>query len=170
MKVSDIQNMFMNVFSVSNKSLPYITITTAPGNKINYYFIATSSSLSANKHYCLYTNSEPLNIYNKTKLVSSSIETATASGSTGTNPSLFNDELITSIVIQTKDTESGTALAVNETNFILNTFNVQIDSGTTQFTFSNAGSVSNYMFYNLFNGKNSDFTPAVKTQYSDMSY
>jgi cytoskeletal protein CcmA (bactofilin family) len=186
MTVADVQNLYLNVFAASDVSLPFITIYTAtkgandywPGlanARINYVFSAASPSSTANKPYCLYTGAQPMNVYNKTFLKSLSVLTTNGAnrnnadqGSVGTSI----DNLIVlptdKILAFTISTDSGSS--AGNVSAVINSLNVCIKTGTTQFTFSNAGVVSNYLF-NYFFSKNTDFTafpaPALQGSYVD---
>ena len=174
MTIGDIQNLYLNIFAASNISLPFITIYTAPkgdghdyyagwaGAKINYIFAADTTSSSANKSYCLYTKNKPMNVYNKTCMSPFCIQTANGdnknNGTEGTQQSTIdstivsNSDIVTLITIQTSK-----LAAAENVEFVLNSLNVCIKTGTTSFTFSNASVVTNYLF-NYFFKKNIDFT------------
>ena len=174
MTVADVQNMYLNLFAASDMSLPFIHIYTAPKNnatdywpgfanaKINYIFSAASPSLTANKSYCLHTGAAPMNVYNKTLIGSPLVQTSNATNkNNGTEGS--NGATIDSAIVSPTDkilffTIGTSALAsANNVCAVINSLNVCVKTGTTQFSFSNAGVVSNYLF-NYFFQKNTDFT------------
>jgi hypothetical protein len=170
MTVGDIKNLYMNIFAASNVNLPFITVYTAPkgnaddyavwaGARINYYFNASSPAQDANKSYCLYTGKAPMNVYGKTTLSPSSVLTTNKlngalqdTSSTTYSSAVSSADKVIGIVIQS----ASTSLA-NQTNFVLNSLNVCLKTGTTNFAFSNAGVTSNYLF-NYFFTKNVDFS------------
>ena len=170
MTVGDIKNLYMNIFAASNVNLPFITVYTAPkgnaddyavwaGARINYYFNASSPAQDANKSYCLYTSKAPMNVYGKTTLSPSSVLTTNKlngalqdTSSTTYSSAVSSADKVIGIVIQS----ASTSLA-NQTNFVLNSLNVCLKTGTTNFAFSNAGVTSNYLF-NYFFTKNVDFS------------
>lgn len=180
MTVGSIQNLYLNVFANSNVSLPIITVYTAPkgdGNdlfpgwaaaRINYVFSPASTSITSNTSYCLYTGEQPMNVYNKTQLGNPTVVTTNGTnknnngknnnsgGSVGSsidNTIVSASDKIISISINTDSTTG-----VGNVSMVVNSFNISLLSGTTQFTFSNAGVMSNYLF-NYFFSKNADFTP-----------
>lgn len=173
MTVGDIQNMYLNLFAASDMSLPFITIYTEPKGtndywnnfvhaKINYVFSVDSPSLTANKSYCLYTGAKPMNVYNKTCVGSPIVQTANATnknnGIQGTNGSSVDTNIVSltdKVVYITIQTTAGET--VGNVNTVINSLNLCLKTGTTQFTFSNAGVVSNYLFNYLFT-KNTDFS------------
>jgi len=183
--IRDVQNMFLNIFAASNVSLPFISIYTQPkGNNtdlypgfanacVNYYFSDVNTSSIANKTYSLYTGDKvPVNTYNVTPLKYSSTSTRNklndtenngvgniiqnTSGNSGFDTSKVSlDDKISCFAIQTASTA-----AVDSVSMVVSSLNVQLNTGTTQFTFSNAGVVMNYLFYFLFK-KNSDMSPVI---------
>ncbi len=179
MKVSDLKNLYIYLFAVSDYSLPYISIyTQAKGNstdifpglanaRINHYFANPSESPNTNTTYCLYTQALPDQTdYNYSAISVQANQTSTANhtnynnGTYGSVLSGINtDSSIVSptdkiafIVIQTASTAS-----VNDVEFVLNSVHLRTLKGTTQLMFQNAGPSSNYMF-NTFFQKNSDFS------------
>ncbi len=182
MTVGDLQNMYLNIFAVSNVALPFITIYTAPkgnattdyaawaGAKINYIFSETSSiSTSANKSYCLYTQNKPMNVYNKTCVAPMCIQTSNKTnkdnGTQGTQGTTIDSTIVSStdkiLLITIQSTANST---VGDVAFVLNSLNICVKTGTTSFTFSNAGVTTNYLFNYLFQ-KNIDFSTYPSTTY-----
>jgi len=163
MKFSDIQNMYMNIFAVSSKSLPFITINTQSTNStgniiqntIKYTFTSTNPSLTSNTSYCLYTGSRPLNIYDVKYLQ------GMLASNNNTNVQPNPTDKVLSFSISTDNTQP-----LNSVSFILSSFNIKQISGTTQFLFSNASVSSNFM-YNMFLRLNSDMTPITSSQYGE---
>ena len=173
MKVKDIQNIYLNIFAASNVSLPFIAVFTKPkagytnysswaGSKILYLFSDATTSTTSNKQYCLYTGSKaPMNVYNKNTLQCSSIATSDSrnryNGQEGsvnafidTNYVSLDDEILL-ISVQT-----ASVALVGDVNMLLQSFNVQLKTGTTQFLFQNSAVVTQFImndFYRL----NSDF-------------
>ena len=198
MKMSDIQNMYLNTFLCSNKAIPFITVyTKAKGNandhtpgyfgaRINYYFdldVSVTRTTSYNQHYCLHTGESPMNVYNVTKLQCSSISTADA---TNKNNATFGSVLSTvdSSIVSSDDEilligiSSASTAATNDAKFVINSLNLQLKTGTTQFTFSNSGVASNYQSISLFrantdlstvSAKNIAWFKAYKTAYLNVS-
>jgi len=181
MTIADLQNMYLNIFAVSNVALPFITIYTAPkgnttdystwaGAKINYIFSETSSiSTSANKSYCLYTQNKPMNVYNKTCVAPMCIQTSNKTnkdnGTQGTQGTTIDSTIVSStdkiLLITIQSTANST---VGDVAFVLNSLNICVKTGTTSFTFSNAGVTTNYLFNYLFQ-KNIDFSTYPSTTY-----
>jgi len=171
MTVGDIQNLYMNIFAQSDVSLPFITIYTVPKNDgtnyaswanaaINYVFNSdpTTTSLTANKSYCLHTGIAPMNVYNKTciKLMVSTRNKSNKNNfnlETSINPSIVSmDDKILAISVGTDS-----SAAVGKVNFVINSLNLCLKTGTTSFAFSNAGVATNYLFNFLFK-KHPDFS------------
>ena len=174
MTIADIQNLYLNTFAASDVSLPFISIYTAPKNnstdywsgsanaKINYVFSSVSPSSTANKSYCLYTGAQPMNVYNKTLLGTLVVQTANATnknnGNQGSNGSTIDSAIVSpsdKILYICIGTNSGAS--VGNVCAVINSLNICLKTGTTQFTFSNSGVVSNYLF-NYFFSKNIDFS------------
>jgi hypothetical protein len=187
MTVGDLQNMYLNIFAVSNVALPFITIYTAPkgnattdyaawaGAKINYIFSETSSiSTSANKSYCLYTQNKPMNVYNKTCVAPMCIQTSNKTnkdnGTQGTQGTTIDSTIVSStdkiLLITIQSTANST---VGDVAFVLNSLNICVKTGTTSFTFSNAGVTTNYLFNYLFQ-KNIDFSTYPSTTYPKQGF
>jgi hypothetical protein len=169
MKLSDIKNLYLNVFAVSDVSLPFITVYTRPTGtndlvpgfchaRINYLFASSTTSLTSRKAYCLYTNESPVHIYNENPLKVSQISTLTAANasSTGGDGSVGNsidtrstgvtmDDIVGVFCINTDSKTSA-----NNVEFVLNGFNVELVSGTTKHVFSSASAMTNYMTYKSF--------------------
>ena len=174
MTVNDIQQLCLNIFAVSNRSLPFITFYTAPKNnatdlwsgivnaRVNYMFSAptTPTSNTANTSYCLYTSDDaPMNIYNTTPVKNSSISTVNSTNKQTYSLSQSIDPLIVQptdkIVFFAINTDSGSS--ANNIEFIINSLNLCLKSGTTRFLFTNSSVATNYLFNSSFN-KHSDFT------------
>ena len=174
MTVNDIQQLCLNIFAVSNRSLPFITFYTAPKNnatdlwsgivnaRVNYMFSAptTPTSNTANTSYCLYTSDDaPMNIYNTTPVKNSSISTVNSTNKQTYSLSQSIDPLIVQptdkIVFFAINTDSGSS--ANNVEFIINSLNLCIKSGTTRFLFTNSSVATNYLFNSSFK-KHSDFT------------
>ena len=164
MKMSDIQNMYLNTFLGSNKATPFITVyTKAKGNandhtagyfgaRINYYFdldVSVTRTTSFNEHYCFHTGEAPMNVYNATKLQCSSICTADATNKNNATFGSVGATVDSSIVSDSDEIlligiSSASTSAVSDAKFIINTMNIQLKTGTTQFTFSNSGVAANF--------------------------
>lgn len=169
MKVSDIKNMYLNAFIGSNRSLPFITIYTNPkasnnyaswaGSKINFLFSDSTPSATYNKTCCLYTSYEPMNVYDAIKTPVWGI--TTENGINKNSASVLDhidenfisvDDTIKYICIQT-----ATDALLGNVKFIANSFNIALKTGTVQFTFSNAGPASNFLYMRQF-GMHSDMS------------
>lgn len=176
MKVKDIQQLFLNVYAVSNKALPSIHFFTAAKNnntdlwpgivnaKVGYSFVANTNpdllSLTANKSYCLYTgDAKPYNIYNKTPLAADNIHTVN-----NNNKNSFTAlQQIDSTIVSGEDTvlffaiQTYNTFLPNDVECIINSLNIRLDTGTTQFLFNNSSVSSNYLFNFQF-GRHTDFS------------
>jgi hypothetical protein len=176
MKVKHILNMFLNIHAVSDKSLPYISVWTAPkGNStdlyantcnanINFVFSVTNSSATSNKGYTLYTGDNvPANTYNSTLLRCSSTATKNytnknVDGGVGTvkqvsSSTTFLDSFDTSIVSGEDNvvcfiiqTESGTA--AGNVNLVVNNFNVESHDTTSDASRDITNGTAKFMFSN----------------------
>lgn len=184
MTIADIQNMYMNIFAISDKALPFISLYTHPKGtndlfssfahaRINYYFgVTTTPSATINTSYCLYTGSEvPTNEYNVTNLKCTSTSTANATNkNNGTYGTVKTDGTYDTTIVQPTDKIScfsistGSLYPKNDVNFILSAFNIKQKTGTTKFLFNNASVATNYLFNNSFR-INSDMTGISTTQY-----
>jgi hypothetical protein len=187
MTISDIQNMYMNIFAISDKALPFISVYTQPkgtnGNsieniinnfahsRINYYFNVETPSRSSNTSYCLYTGTEPpLNNYNTTKLICKS--TTTANGINKNYVSFNNGNTYDSSIIQSTDKIAYFAICtdskytLNDVKFILTSFSLKEKTGTTKFQFNNASVATNFL-YNMNLRLNIDMTSISSTQYGE---
>jgi hypothetical protein len=182
MNIGSILNLFINIFAVSTKSLPSITLYTAPKNntsdlysgvanaKITYYFAAPSpNSNTALDYYLMYTSNQHNNVYNTNKLQTASSITRNASNSVTTTISagttfgnsydktiVNSSDIITNFVIETTGLEN-----VKDVMFILQSFCVTTSNGTTQMLFKNADVVNNYLM-NYFFKTNTDFSSYVQ--------
>jgi len=192
MTIGDIQNMYMNTFACSSKALPFISVYTQPkgtnGNssenvinyfahaRINYYFELSenSRSLTANTSYCLYTGSQaPVNNYNVTNLQSTSTSTANgANKNNGTYGSLITGNSYDTNIVQPTDKvlcfaiSTGSLYTKNDVQFILNSFYIKQQKGTSKFSFNNASVAANFLYNNSFR-LNSDMTQISSTQYGE---
>jgi len=161
MKFSDLQNMFMNIFAISDVSLPFINVNTQrrhsngsiSENIVSYHFTSSNSSLTRNKSYCLYTASQPFNSYGVTYLQGNL--------SSNTNVQPLPTDIVIGFTISSDNTQK-----TNNVNFILTSFNIKQISGITQFLFNNASVSTNFM-YNMFLRLNSDMTPIGSSQYGE---
>lgn len=172
MTVGDIQNLYLNAFIGSSMSMPFITVYTKPkaapysnyyngwvGAVINFIFTVDAPSLTCNKHYSLYTNTAPMNNYNVTSLKCMGITTKNGTNrsnndtlqSIDTNLVSLTDEVYAIVI------GSDSSPSPNKVKFIANSMNVRLKTGTTQFTFSNAGAATNFMFMNMYK-MNSDMS------------
>jgi len=169
MTVGDIKNMYLNAFIGSNQSLPIITIYTVPkasnnyaswaGSRVNFLFSNANPSASYNKTCCLYTGSSPMNIYDAipTQVWKITTDDGTSNKSAPAEDSInfgrvsLTDKILY-IAIQTASTATK-----SQVKFIANSFSIALKTGTTQFTFSNAGPAANFLFMRSFG------------MYSDMS-
>jgi len=176
MKVKHILNLFLNIHAVSDKSLPFISVWTAPkGNatdlftgycnaNINFVFSATNSSVTSNKGYTLYTGANaPANTYNSTLLRCSSTTTKNkinknVDGGAGTvkqvsNSTAFLDSFDTSIV-SGDDTvvcfiiQTDSGAAVGNVNMVVNNFNVESHDTTSDTTRDITNGTAKFMFSN----------------------
>ena len=163
MTIGNIHNMYLNAFIGSSKSVPFLTIFTKPkvgannyaswaGAKINYYYNFESPSTSFNKQYCLYTHTNPMNNYNVTGLKCTDIytENGTNKNSSSSKQTIDFDlvSLTDEILYIAINTDSGAAQ--NDVKFVANSLNICLKTGTTQFTFSNNGPSTNFMFLNTY--------------------
>ena len=162
MTVGDIQNMYLNAFIGSSNSMPFLTIFTKPkvgsnnyagwaGAKINFMFAVDLPSLSCNKPYCLYTNTNPMNNYNVTGLKCVSICTENgANKNTNVPLAAINEQIVnlTDEILYIAINTASTA-AQNDVKFVAESLNIRLKTGTTQFTFSNNGPSTNFIFMNM---------------------
>ena len=183
MTITDIQNMYMNIFAISNKALPFISVYTQPKGtndlfssfahaRINYYFEPSTTTSNSNTSYCLYTGSEvPTNEYNVTNLKCTSTSTANATNkNNGTYGTVKTDGSYDTSIVQLTDKIScfsistGSLYQKDDVKFILSAFNIKQKTGTTKFLFNNAAVATNYLF-NTSLRINSDMTGISTTQY-----
>jgi hypothetical protein len=190
MTIADIQNMYTNIFAISNNALPFISVYTQPkgtnGNSsenfinnfahacINYYFSVETPSTTSNTSYCLYTGAEPpLNNYNATNLICKS--TSTANGlnkNNGTYGTVKTGNTYDSSIVQPTDKIACFAIStdshytINDVKFILSSFSLKEKTGTTKFLFNNASVATNFL-YNMNLRLNIDMTPISSTQYGE---
>jgi hypothetical protein len=181
MKLRDIKNLYMNIFAVSDVSLPIISVyTKSTGTndllsgsihaRIDYLFAPSTTSVVSRKAYCLYTNESPVNIYNETPFKVSNIRTVTHAADTlgqsinTTVTGVSMDELVQYFMINTDSNA-----AVNNVDFVLSGFNVELVSGTTKHVYSSSSAMTNYMTYKLL-GLHQDLSSpsATATAYLDI--
>jgi hypothetical protein len=183
MTIADVQNIYMNIFAISNKALPFISVYTQPkglnGNssdnlinnfahaRINYYFTSETPSSTSKTSYCLYTGAEPpVNNYNATNLQCSS--TSTANGLNVKTGARYDTSIVQpSDKIAYFSISTDPQYTINDANFILTTFNVKQKTGTTKFLFNNASVATNFL-YNMNLRLNSDMTNITSTQYGEL--
>ena len=195
MTVGDIKNLYMNIFAVSNVDFPFITIYTKPkpadhalysknyaswaGAKITYVYSVASPTSIANESYCLYTNKSPMNVYGKTCLSPSDVATANKdnrhNGTEGalstTSPKSYDSTLVsTTDEILYIAVHSKSVSLVNQTEFILNSLNVCLKTGTTNFAFSNAGVLSSYFYAKHFQNEQLNGYTTLATLTADGTY
>jgi hypothetical protein len=179
----------MNIFDMSGADLPFITAYTDPkgdssdydaeSNAVINFSYTKPANASAFQSYCLYTKTKPMNVNKKSNLRPSVIQTINginkddvsipgtldASSNPIINPAIVSStDRIKYLVVRSSPAAAGAV------NFVLNSFNVCVKTGTTNYTFSNAGVTSNYL-YNYFFKKNADFTafpaPALHQAHHD---
>ena len=187
MKLSDIQNLFVNLFAASDVSLPYLQIYTKPiagssknysswaGSRINYEFLPSITSTTVNKSYCLYTGVQPMNVYNATPFACTTVTTCDGQNKSSTGGYGIAGSSINYSHVEAGDNSeilyicigTNSASVVGNVEFSLNSINIEMATGTTQMTFSNASAMSNFMFYKTY-GLNQDLTTptaAVEAHY-----
>lgn len=169
MTVGDIKNMYLNAFIGSNQSLPIITIYTVPkasnnyaswaGSRVNFLFSNANPSATYNKTCCLYTGSSPMNVYDAvpTQVWKITTDDGTSNKSAPAEDSINFDRVsltdkILYICVQTASTATK-----SQVKFIANSFNIALKTGTVQFTFSNAGPATNFLYMRSF-GMHSDMS------------
>ena len=173
MTVGDIKNMYLNAFIGSDQSLPIITIYTVPnasnnyagwaGSRINFLFSNANPSATYNKTCCLYTGSSPMNVYDAvpTQVWKITTDDGTSNKSAPAEDSInfgrvsLTDKILY-IVIQTASTATK-----GQVKFIANSFSIALKTGTVQFTFSNAGPATNFLYMRSF-GIHSDMSVVVQ--------
>ena len=176
MKVKHITNLFLNMYAISNKSLPFITMITAPkGNDTdvwptlanaitNFYFSASSPSATAKKPYTLYTgNAEPANCYNTNKLRCFTTSTknatnATANSGLGTITSVssstpFLSSFDTSIVsgddiVISFAIQTASTAAASDVNMVVNSLCVESHDTTSDDSRDKINGTTKFMFSN----------------------
>jgi hypothetical protein len=172
--------MYLNTFLGSNKAIPFITIFTKPkatnnyaswtNARINYYFdldVSVTRTTAFNQHYCLHTGEAPMNVYNSTKLQCSSICTANSTNKNNATFGSVGSTIDSSIVSSTDEIlliciSSASTSVTNDVKIVINSLNIELNSGTTQFTFSNAGVASNYQSISLFRANTDLSTVSTK--------
>ena len=176
MKVKHILNMFLNIFAVSDKSLPFISLWTAPkGNSsdlyantcnanLNFYFSATTPSATSNKGYTLYTDQyAPANTYNSTLLRCSSTSTRNKNNQTQNNnlgtitqvssSTTFLNSFDTSIVSGEDNVvcfiiQTASTAAASDVNLVINNFNVESHDTTSDESRDITNGTAKFMFSN----------------------
>ena len=171
LKLGSIKNLFINIFAVSNISVPSISILTNRG-QITYSFNTSSSiytdpkSQTAYKPICLYTNDVPSNIYNgpsgEFPFTSATSFLYSASTSTSTlnliqsRPTSFQTSYPQLPVMNSTDIVEyfciQTSVTTNNLDvmFILQSFNISTSDGTTKMLFKNSDVVNNYIMNKFF--------------------
>ena len=171
LKLGSIKNLFINIFAVSNISVPSISILTNRG-QITYSFNTSSSiytdpkSQTAYKPICLYTNDVPSNIYNgpsgEFPFTSATSSLYSASTSTSTlnliqsRPTSFQTSYPQLPVMNSTDIVEyfciQTSVTTNNLDvmFILQSFNISTSDGTTKMLFKNSDVVNNYIMNKFF--------------------
>jgi hypothetical protein len=169
--LGSITNLFINFFAVSNVSVPSISILTNRG-QITYSFNTSSSiytatkSQTAYKTMCLYTNTMPSNIYNSPSGEFPFTSSTSFLYSTPTNVSTLNLIQTPSTSFQTSypqlpvmnntDTveyfcvQTSTTTNPLDVMFILQSFNVSTNAGTTKMLFKNGDVINNYIMNKFF--------------------
>lgn len=176
MKVKHLINMFLNVYAVSDNSLPFITVLTQPkGNSsdlyptfcnasLNFYFSASSPSSTARKSYTLYTAAqEPANCYNTNKL-----RCFSTSARNGTNRTQNNN--VGSITTVTSSTsflnsfdntivngednilcfviQTASTAAEHDVNVVINSLNIETHDTTSDDSRDKVNGTTKFMFSN----------------------
>ncbi len=177
MTLGDIQNLVLNVYAVSNKSLPYLTIYTQSKGANDYitglwnarvnfvYNTPANASNTAKVKYSLYTKEQPYNIYNSTPVQCSNTSTTTGVNkvsSAGQGSILAGYNIDTTLVSLTDKVYCfciGTDSGVNasDVEMIVQSLAVKQKTGTTEFIFNNAAVATAYLFNFLYH-KNMDFS------------
>jgi len=184
MTMASFLNMYMNIYVASTASIPFITVYTKPKGDgtdllagfanahINYEFTAST----ANKYYCMYTGSAaPHNTYNATPVqcvntITTNITNYASANQGSLIPGINFDS---SIVLPTDEVQcfcisTNSGAAVGNVEFILNSFNIQQTSGTTQMLFQNSSVASNYMYNTLYQ-KHQDFSAMTDKSKANLS-
>jgi hypothetical protein len=177
MTLGDIQNLILNVYAVSNKSLPFITVyTQAKGSndyinglwnaRINFtYSTPAGASNTAKVKYSLYTKEQPYNIYNSTPVQCSNTSTTTGANkvSTSGQGSILDGYNIDTTLVSLTDKvycfSIGTNSGANasDVEMIVQSFAVKQKTGTTEFIYNNAAVATAYLFNFLYH-KNIDLS------------
>jgi hypothetical protein len=191
MKVKHVLNLFLNIYAVSDNSLPFISIWTAPkGNStdlytgacnanINFYFTATNPSATSNKNYTLYTgDSSPANTYNSTLLRCSSTSTRNNNNKTlntnlGTitqvsDSTTFLNSFDTSIIsgednIACFIIQTASTASQGNVNLVVNNFNVESHDTTNDTSRDIVNGTSKFMFSNSAVASNYQYNYLFKT-------
>ena len=176
MKVKHLLNMFLNMYAVSNNSLPFISILTAPKGdssdllsgyynaNINFYFGALNPSLTCNKNYTLYTGQEtPANTYNSTLLRCFSSSTKNFSNKTQNNnlgtitqvssSTTFLNSFDTTIVSPEDNIvafiiQTASTATKGDVNLVINNFNVESHDTTDDNSRDIINGTTKFMFSN----------------------
>lgn len=191
MKVKHIINLFLNVYAASDKSLPFISLWTAPkGNStdlftgicnanVNFYFSASNPSLTSKKNYTLYTGKNlPANTYNSTLLRCSSTSTRNhtnrnQNNSLGTiqqvsDSTIFLNSFDTSIVSE-NDTvacfviQTASTAVAGDVDLVVNNFNIESHDTTSDASRDTTNGTTKFMFSNSSVASNYQFQYLFKT-------
>jgi len=172
MTMGDFVNLYLNVFVASTVSLPFLTVyTKAKGDstdywpglvnaRVNYIFNSVST---ANKYYSLYTgNNAPMNNFNTTAVQCGATSTSNGQNRSTNANYMTGNNYATNLVALTDEIfafsiGSDSVSSAGNVEFVLNSFNIQQTTGTTQMLFQNSSVSSNYMYNYLFK-KNQDFS------------
>jgi hypothetical protein len=176
MKVKHILNLFLNIYAVSDKSLPFISFMTAPkGNNtdlfptlcnslVNFYFSASSPSATAKKSYTLYTSqNEPANVFNSIKLRCNQTSAKNGTNRTQNNgvgsitsvssTTSFLNSFDTSIV-SPEDTvicfivQTASTAATNDVELVVNSLNIESRDTTSDDSRDKINGTTKFMFSN----------------------
>jgi len=153
MRFADWLNIYLNIYIPTNNqnnniTLPILTIKTKNNTSVSYHFTLPNTNTN---YYSLHIGENtPVNNFNITP-----IKYTNAIGQVSPT------DQISSFCIETSD-----AAQVNTVEFVLNSFNIQQTSGTTQMLFQNSAVSTNYLYNTLFR-KNIDFSPitSLNNQY-----
>jgi hypothetical protein len=153
-KASDLINLYLDTYMISNLQFPKVTIYTQTGSHITYNYSATSAAIDKKETYSLYTAidnaDDATSLYNSKNIVAF----------TTSDTALTGTELIDYVLISS---ETATA---NNIQYIVNALNLELkEKGTLKYTFDN-GIVSNNYFFNDYYHKNIDFTTLTSAQKS----
>jgi hypothetical protein len=191
MKVKHLLNLFLNVYAASDKSLPFISLWTAPkGNStdlftgicnanVNFYFTASNSSLTSKKNYTLYTGKNlPANTYNSTLLRCSSTSTRNYTNRSQNNnlgtiqqvsdSTTFLNSFDTSIVSE-NDTvacfiiQTASTAVAGDVDLVVNNFNIESHDTTSDASRDTTNGTTKFMFSNSSVASNYQYNYLFKT-------